>query len=87
MRLVFLANSRSSTHVLPPARARAHAHTHHTHTHKHTQLEAARVRLDKKDIDYEATLAFKKAFSRKVFDLYGQETLESGEYKVSVIWK
>jgi len=45
------------------------------------------VRLDKKDIDYEATLAFKKAFSRKVFDLYGQETLESGEYKVSVIWK
>ncbi len=33
-------------------------------------------------MDYEATMAFKKAFARKVFDLYGAETTNSAEFKV-----
>lgn len=47
------------------------------------QLDAARRALDSKDIDYEATLAFKKEFARKAFDLYGEETLDSSNFKVS----
>jgi hypothetical protein len=31
------------------------------------QLEAARVVLDGRQVDYEATVAFKKAFARKVW--------------------
>jgi len=46
------------------------------------QLDAARRALDSKDVDYEATLAFKKEFARKVFDLYGHETLDSSNFKV-----
>eukprot|EP00983_Pelagomonas_calceolata_P123343 1160996-Pelagomonas_calceolata.AAC.8 len=45
------------------------------------QLDAACSALDGKDMDYESTLAFKKEFARKVYDLYGQETLQSNDFK------
>jgi hypothetical protein len=75
------------THTTNPQEARAdtqltHRHTKtQTHTHTH-QLDAARKALDGKDVDYEATLAFKKGFARKVFNMYGEETLQSSEFKV-----
>jgi hypothetical protein len=46
------------------------------------QLDAARRALDLPDMDYEATLGFKKAFARKVFDSFGQETLDSLDFQV-----
>uniref|UniRef100_A0A7S3QVA9 4-alpha-glucanotransferase n=2 Tax=Dunaliella tertiolecta TaxID=3047 RepID=A0A7S3QVA9_DUNTE len=45
------------------------------------ELDAACSALDGKDMDYESTLAFKKEFARKVYDLYGQETLQSNDFK------
>ncbi|KXZ50081.1 hypothetical protein GPECTOR_18g59 [Gonium pectorale] len=45
------------------------------------ELEAARRALDKRDVDYEATMKFKTAFVKKVFERYGTATLESESYK------
>ncbi len=39
-------------------------------------ISAARLELERGDVDYEATLATKLAIARTVFDQQGQETLQ-----------
>ncbi|GFR48695.1 hypothetical protein Agub_g10651, partial [Astrephomene gubernaculifera] len=42
-----------------------------------SELHSARCELDRPQLDYEATLAFKNAFVKKVYDRYGKATLQS----------
>ncbi|EFJ42152.1 cytosolic 4-alpha-glucanotransferase [Volvox carteri f. nagariensis] len=45
------------------------------------ELHKARRDLDGPEVDYEATLAFKNAFVKKVYDRYGKGTLQSSGFQ------